>query len=138
MYKQNTCNYGTAILLSLILGVGVAILFAQGFITSIVTGLWIAFGIAAAILLTFTILVSVLCVKPFICFKKALQLFGKNVIIGSIGTLVTTLAALSITLIPAATVSLIFVFFAALFLTFTLVSLVQMLFFLICQDVCCH
>lgn len=138
MYKQSTCNYGSAVLLSIILGVGTAVLFSLGFLTGIANALWIAFGVSAGVLGLFLILTSVLSVSPFACFKKALRLFGGNVVIGSVGTLVTSLAALSVTLVVASTISAIVVFLVAAFFFFMLTSLVQMLFLLICQESCCH
>lgn len=138
MYKQNTCNYGTAILLSIIIGIGTAVLFSQGLILEIVTGLWIAFGISIATLLIFTVLLSLFSCNSFLCFKKAIKFSGKNIIIGSVGTVVTTLSALSVTLITSVTASVILVFFVAFFLTFMLVSLIQLLFFQICHETCCH
>ena len=68
----------TSVILGIILGIIVGILFASGFIPVITTGLWIAFGVAAFVLV---FILSALafsscsgaCAKLSECFRKNIE-----------------------------------------------------------------
>lgn len=109
----------SGIIWSIIGGIAAAVLFYLGYITSAVVGIWITFGIAAfsliyILLSTFLSSCSETCARFSHCLHRSL----KCLLIGSIGTIVVSIAALSISLTttaaPTIIVGLLVLFFILL------------------------
>lgn len=135
MCKQNSCSCGTSIIISVIIGIGVAVIFSLGFLTNAAIALFIAFGISAVALLTLLLLIPIAGSNISPALKKCMCIYGKSLIAGAVGTLVTTLAALSLELVASTALIIIF-FLIGTFLSFLIISIVQFLWCVINFDCC--
>lgn len=136
MYNRNsTSNCLAAILISAIVGVGVAVLFSLSFIANIIIGLWIVFSLGALIFTIYAIFMLFYSQGRFGCLRRAILAHSKCLIAGIVGTLLTTLVALSSTLVVTSPVSIIIIFLATLFFILMLITFIQMLFFSIFNDI---
>lgn len=110
--------------LALVFGAVVGILFAFGLIPGIVTAAWIAFGLA--VLLLIFLIAALLTVSDrsrILC--KCLR---KNIcclLIGIIGSIILTIIALSIVLIPTVTLIAAIVALAAFFFALMIIGLIS-------------
>lgn len=101
MKTDKKCACGCGIIgtvLGIIFGIIVASLFAAGSTPLIVTAIWIAFAVAGATLILLMIMLPIsacgTCMRLVICLKRSLTCL----LIGTIGTVVTSIAALAIVL----------------------------------------
>lgn len=122
LVKDCYCNV-LAVIAGIIFAVAAGILFSGGGFVGITIALWIAFGLAVL-----TLLILVYCIveaSDLRCsaLKEYLCVLGTPLLIGILGTLVTSLIALSITLTPAAISSVVLVALTAFFLAFMLIVL---------------
>ncbi len=126
--NNNGCVCGgcatTGTVLGIIFGIIVGALFAFGYTPLIVTGIWIVFGLAAAVLLYImgVILLSSCdsCCKLYYCLCRNI----KCLLVGAIGTLISTLAALSIVLLISVTAMVVLIAVGAFFFVFMITGLV--------------
>ncbi len=138
MCNQNSCGNVTTLVVSVIAGIGVAVLFSLGLIANAVVALWIAFGISIISLLALFALAPFSRADNLPHLQSCLCSHGKNLIAGTIGTLVTTLAALSITLAVTSTALIIIFFLVGLFLSLLIISIGQFFWCLTTQNCCKH
>lgn len=109
---------------SIIAGVAAGVLFYLGYITAVVTGVWIAFSIAAFSLVfisgsTLFSSCSEACARFAHCLRKNL----KCLLAGTLGTIIMSIIALSITLdvgsiVPTIIIALLVLFFVLLISAF--------------------
>ncbi len=136
MYNRNSYNNClSAILISAIVGIGIAVLFSLNYIANIIIGLWIVFSIGALIFTIYSIFMLFYSQGRFSCLRKAILAHSKCLLAGIVGTILSTLVALSSTLIATSTVSIIIIFLATLFFVLMLITFVQMLLFSIFTDI---
>ena len=107
------------IFISVIAGIAVGYLFSIGNVPNITTAVWIAFGIALAILF----------LAPVYRFAGrrgcyCAGLYSAPLIIGAAGTVILAIAALAITLSPASIAVAVLIGLGTLFFTFTLITFV--------------
>lgn len=130
--EKNSCICGngctaSGIILGIIVGVIVAVLFSLGFTPLIVTGIWIAFAIAGAslifLLAAFSFASGQRNPRLIYCLKKKFSCL----IFGTIGTILTSIAALSIVLEIAVISMVILIGALAFFFMFLIVALVSLL-----------
>ncbi len=117
------------ILISIVIGAIVGVLFAFGFIPFIVVSVWIAFGIAAVVLIL--LIAGLYLASAHSCspLSKCLCQNGICLMVGAIGTLITALAALSIVLTPGSILVAALIALGALFFALTILSLIS---FIVC------
>ena len=135
MCKQNSCNNAIAIILSVVIGLGISVLFGLSLIPNAIFALWIAFGLSILSLIALLFLIPLAGFNNFSSLKKCMCEYSKNLIVGTIGTLVTTIAALSLTLTVSTALIIIF-FLIGTFLSLLIISLTQFLWCLINSDCC--
>ncbi len=114
-----TKNCAISIILSVIIGIVIGGLFSTGTIISITTGIIVALIFAAIALLSLVITVSLVKGRNE---EKCLCNNGPCALIGAIGTIVTGIVGLSITL-TTAFASILLVGFIGFFFTLTLISI---------------
>ena len=138
MCRQNSCSNVTALVVSVIAGIGLAVIFSLGIIANVTVALWIAFGLSIVSLL------ALFAIAPFSgsdelpTLQRCFCAYSKGLIAGTIGTLVTTLAALSLTIAVTSTALIIIFFLIGLFLALLLISIVQFLWCLTSRNCCRH
>lgn len=113
-------------IVGIIVGVIIGIMFALGYTPLIVTGIWIAFSLASFVLIYIlgTLFVgscSGTCSLVMGCLRRNLGCL----LTGSIGTILTSLAALSIVLDIAVNSIVLLVGLGAFFFTFLIVAIVS-------------
>ncbi len=132
MKKNNDCcpcrggcgAVGTIV--GIIFGVIIAIFFSLGFTPLILTGVWVAFALGAAVLI-YVIITGLISSSNDIrsgsesCFCR----YAKCLLFGSVGTVLATLAALSITLDIAVTAIVILVGIGVFFFVFMISALIS-------------
>lgn len=113
--------------IDLVVSIGIGILagylFSIGDVPNIVISSWIAFAVSLASLL---ILPALIAVDPSSC-ENCKRNYSAGLVLGAAGTLVLSLAALSIQLNPAFLSVVILVGLGAAFFTFTLIALIAYL-----------
>ncbi|HKM21231.1 MAG TPA: hypothetical protein VJZ01_04240 [Lachnospiraceae bacterium] len=122
LVKDCYCNV-LGVIGGLIFAVAAGIIFSGGGLVGINVALWIILGLAV---LTLLILVYCLVEASDIrcsALKEYLCVLGTPILIGTLGTITTSLIALSITLTPAVISSVILVAIAAFFFAFMLIVL---------------
>ena len=123
--RRNTLSYDSGtlgVILSILFGVGVGLLFFNGFLPTITTGVILAAAVAGASLILFWI--SALCRKPYTDTDCACENFGL-LLTGAIGTLVSAFIIFSVTLVVTSTIFAILIGLAAFFFALTLVGIVS-------------
>ncbi len=113
-------------IVGIIVGVIIGIIFALGYTPLIVTGIWIAFSLAAFVLIyvlgaLFTGSCNGSCNSVMGCLRRNLGCL----LTGAVGTLLTSLAALSIVLDIAATPIILLIGLGAFFFTFLVVGIIS-------------
>lgn len=125
--RRNTLSYDSGTLgvfLSIIFGVGVGLLFFNGFLPTITTGVIISAAVAAIALILFW--VSVITRKPYTDNDCVCENFGL-LLTGAIGTLVSAFIIFSVTLVVTSPVFAILIGLAAFFFALTLAGIVSYL-----------
>ena len=132
MKKNNDCcpcRNGCGVvgtILGIIIGIIIAIFFSLGFTPLILTGVWIAFALGAAVL-TYVIITGLINSSNDIrsdsgsCFCR----YAKCLLFGSVGTVLAALAALSITLDIAVTAIVVLIGIGVFFFVFMISALVS-------------
>lgn len=123
MFCNNNCMF-FGIIISIIIGAVVGVLFALGLIPFIGTVAWIFFGISLLIL---TLYIWGLVIGVINCpnaITKCLDCNSIMLITGIIGTLITSIIAISISLIPALIVVIAIVAIMTFFFSIMIISLI--------------
>ncbi|MBR2734888.1 MAG: hypothetical protein IKE05_01690 [Clostridia bacterium] len=132
MKKNNDCcpcRNGCGVvgtILGIIIGIIIAIFFSLGFTPLILTGVWIAFALGAAVL-TYVIITGLINSSNDIrsdsgsCFCR----YAKCLLFGSVGTVLSALAALSITLDIAVTAIVVLIGIGVFFFVFMISALIS-------------
>lgn len=134
MFERTNCI--APIVLSIIVGVALAVVFSLGFIAQTAILLWVAFGLGIATLFTTIFILAMLTDDRGSPLGVCLRHYGGCVVSGAIGTIVSTLAGLAITLSTTGTVSIVIFFLVGAFLTLMLVSLTKFIFCTIRETYC--
>lgn len=132
MKKNNECcpcGGGCGVLgtiLGIIFGVIIAIFFSLGYTPLILTGIWVAFALGAAVLIYVMISGLINSSNEIMsmtgsCFCK----YAKCLLIGSIGTVLAALVAVSIVLDIAVTAIVVLIGIGAFFFVFMLSALIS-------------
>ena len=125
------------VILSIIFGAAIGVLFAFRYIPAIVVSAWIAFGLGVLTLILLTIGVFFAGISMPNVLSKCLCLNGTCLLVGSIGTIIMALAALSISLTPAFISIIVLVALGAFFFALMLISLIATISCIICKA-CTH
>lgn len=135
MCEKNPCI--KALILSILIGIGLAVVYSFGFIVQTAVLLWVSFGFATTVLFTILFILTMLTDERGSPMKKCLCRYGGCMLAGVFGTIVSAIAGLAITLVPTGAVSIVIFFLIGTFLTLTLVSLLQ---FICCtlREICCR
>lgn len=132
MKKNNDCcpcRGGCGVvgtILGIIFGIIIAIFFSLGFTPLILTGIWVAFALGAAVLI-YVIIAGLISSSNDIrsdssgCFCR----YAKCLLFGSAGTVLAALAALSITLDIAVTAIVILIGIGVFFFVFMVSALIS-------------
>lgn len=133
MKKNNElcpCRSGCGIIgsvLGIVIGIITAIFFALGYIPLILNGIWVALGIGGATLLyvliapLFILRISSTAGNFVSCFCK----YGRCLLIGAIGTVLSALAAVSITLDISVIAIIALIGTGTFFLVFAISALIE-------------
>lgn len=116
-----------ALVLGVLFGIIVAILFAFGLIPGITLAVWIAFGIGVLLLLVLTGLIAIAAKDRANALDKCLCKNGVCLLISALGTIISTIAALSISLVPYSLLIIALVFIAAAFFGVLVLSFIALL-----------
>ncbi len=134
MYSKAKCICLISALISAILGIIVGFVSFSTALAGVVTALWIAFGIAI-------LSIIILLIYPLIMNRRSLKCIcdtGTCLAIGAIGTLITSIIGLTITIVTGSLFSAIIIGLATFFLALTIFSILQLLLCLtdckICKD----
>lgn len=125
------------IIISILVGAAVGILFAFDLIPNIVTVMWIIFGIAAAALLFYVLGVILGAVTAPNALSRCLCSNNTCLLVGIIGTLVSAIVALSITLDFTLIAVITVVAIVAFFFTLMVIGIISLLSCITCR-VCSH
>ncbi|MBR0423364.1 MAG: hypothetical protein IJJ04_01815 [Clostridia bacterium] len=130
--EKNNCVCGngctaSGIILGIIFGVIIAVLFSLGFTPLIFTGIWIAFSIAGASLIYLLVALSSANRQNTPRLWHCLREKFSCLIFGTIGTILTSIAALSIALEVAVIALIVLIGALAFFFMFLIVALVSLL-----------
>ncbi len=118
------CSCGVAgTILGLIFGIIIAILFSLGFTPLILVGVWVAFSIGALVLTYLLITALVRSCNESCCASTCLCKYAGCMLIGSIGTILAALAAVSITLDIAVTSIVVLIGVGTFFFVFMISAL---------------
>lgn len=137
MCNQNSCNNNiVTLVISAIAGIGIAAIFSFGIISNITVALWIGFGLSALSLLTLYTILAFSRTNTTQHLNQCICSYGRNLIAGTIGTLVTTLATLSLTVDNSSTAFIIIFFLIGLFLSLLIISITQILWCFVTRNCC--
>lgn len=126
MYKRN-CTSFISILIGIISGIIVGYNVYLALIPEIVIGLWVGLGIGLGTLLILFLTSLFICGRKESCICEN----GNNLIISALGTIVTTIIGLSITIVPESIGIAILIGLATLFLIMTLLTIVKTIYCLV-------
>ncbi len=118
----STCCLG--LILGVIFGALVGVLFAFRYIPGIVTGLWIAFGIAVLALILLFAGAYLTEVNTTVSLSKCLYKHMRCLLTGIFGTILSTIVLLSSALTPSLIIFPILVSVAAMFFMLLIVELI--------------
>ena len=125
--RRNTLSYDSGTLgvfLSIVFGVGSGLLFFNGFLPTITTGVIISAAVAAIALILFW--VSVITRKPYTDNDCVCENFGL-LLTGAIGALVSAFIIFSVDFVAGSTIFAILIGLAAFFFALTLTGIVSYL-----------
>ena len=113
-------------ILGIIVGVIIGIIFSLGYTSLIATGIWIAFGLATFFLLYILgALLFGLCSGSCSIIVSCIRQNLGCLLTGIVGTILTTLAALSVSLDTASIAIILLVGLGAFFFTFLIVGIIS-------------
>lgn len=129
------CSLGcscAALVISAVFAAVVGVLFYFRYISFIVTAVWIAFGLGVLILILLFASLVYAATHPCWILPGCLCARGGCLLLGSVGTVVSALAALSIALSPRLIFDVILVSVGAFFTALMLLALIALLLCIIC------
>ncbi|MPN25107.1 hypothetical protein SDC9_172514 [bioreactor metagenome] len=134
--KFSACSC-LGVVISIIFGAVIGVLFAFDLIPFITTALWIVFGLGvlALIFLLIAVLVGAATGSP--ALSKCLCSNALCLLVGTIGTIVSSVIALSFVLEATSIFAAAIVAIVAFFLAFMLIGLIAMI-ACIASELCCH
>lgn len=135
MCKKHPCT--TALFLSVIVGVVLSILYSFCYIAQTAVLLWISFGLALTVLFTVTFILTTLTDERGSAVRRCLCPYGRCILSGVIGTIVSTMAGLAITLLTTGIVSIIIFFLVGAFFTLMITTFFQFI-FCVLRKICCE
>lgn len=142
MCNSSVCKC-VSIVVSAVIGIGVAVLFAFGLIPFIAEAVIAVLALAGAILITEIVLVAIsACSKDF-SLTKCLCQIGTLLLSATIGAIIASIVAvaaglsIALPITTAAIPAIILVFLIATFFVLTIISLICLV-RCILNDVCCH
>lgn len=125
-----SCGCGCiALFISAILGAVAGVLVYFNLLPAITTAVWIAFGLGVLGLIILVSALFLASTNPSHALTRCLCKRGICLLVGSIGTIVAALCALSIVLAPLSIATAILVSIAAFFLFLMIIALIS---FLVC------
>ena len=134
---DDNCSFnafsGLGIVISVMFGAIIAILFAFDFIPGIVTSTWIAFGLGVLSLVILVIGVFLAAVTGPNALSKCLSRNTTCFLIGIIGTIISSLAALSIVLDTTFISVIILVAIGAFFFSLMIIGLIALINCIVCK-----
>lgn len=119
------CNHnsiGTALLISIIAGIAAASLFSFNVLTNITIGIYVVLTISALTLFAILFLTANMQNTQCSCSKRSVLAYAKYIIYSSVGAILSSVSALTVTL---STASIIIIFLVATFFVLLLVSLIN-------------
>lgn len=135
--KCRNCNFTacscTGVLICILFGAAIGILFAYNFIPGIVTATWIAFamGVLTLIFLMATIVSTAL--NPSRALTRCLSKNTTCLLVGTFGTIISSLAALSIVLTPIFISIITLVAIGAFFFALSVIGIIAILSCIVCE-----
>ena len=132
--KKNDCGCIVSLLVGAVLGVIVGYISYATLIPGIVTALWIGFGIGIGALILLTLLALFVNGRQ----ERCICANGTCLAISAIGTIITTIIGLAITIVTGSVLVSALIGLATLFLTATLINLFNLLLCLINADCGCR
>lgn len=133
----NRCGFTACscigIIISIIFSVIIGLLFAFGFIPGIVISTWIAFGLSILTLIFLMLLVLTNAAKPSEALKKCLCNNTACLLTGIFGTIISSLAALSIVLTPEFISVIVLVAIGAFFFMLMIIGLIAIISCIVCN-----
>jgi hypothetical protein len=123
--------------ISTIFAAAIGILFFFNYIPSIVTAIWISFGLGVLSLILLFVGLLGASANPCRILSRCLCARGGCLLVGSIGTIVSALTALAIVLNPSWILTVILVAIGAFFTAMMLVALFSILMCFVCAQ-CGH
>lgn len=136
---KNECPSGCScagIVISLVVAIVVGVLFYFGYIPFIVTAAWIAFGLGVMTLILLFVSLAIASGHRRSVLRECLCRRAKCLLIGAVGSIVLSIALVSITVVTSILITIL-VALGAFFLTLILLSLAGLIGCMICE-LCCE
>ena len=121
------------IIISVILGALIGFLFASDYILFITTAIWIALGLGVLGLIFLLVLLAVAAANRLWPLPRSICDNADCLLFSSIGTIVSAIILLSITLVTTVIPIIIFVSIGAFFLSLTIIALAAFLGAVLCE-----
>lgn len=125
--QKNGCGCIVSLLVGTVLGIIVGYISYSTLIPGIVTVLWIGFGIGIGTLILLTLLALLVNGKQ----ERCICANGTCLALSAIGTIITTIIGLAITIVTGSVLVSALIGLATLFLTATLINILKLLICLI-------
>ena len=125
--QKNDCKCLLSLLVGAVLGIIVGYISYSTLIPGIVTALWIGFGIGIGSLILLTLLAILANCKQ----ERCICANGTCLAVSAIGTIITTIIGLAITIVTGSILISALIGLATLFLTATLINILKLLICLI-------
>lgn len=122
------CNHnsiGAALLISIIVGIAVSSLFSLNVLTNVTIGIYVVLVISTLTLFAILFLTANMQNIQCSCNKGLMFAYTKYIIYSSIGAILSSVSAVTITLNTTLTASIIIIFLVATFFVLLLVSLIN-------------
>ena len=132
--QKNDCKCLLSLLVGAVLGIIVGYISYSTLIPGIVTALWIGFGIGIGSLILLTLLAIFSNGKQ----ERCICANGTCLAVSAIGTIITTIIGLAITIVTGSILISALIGLATLFLTATLINILKLLICLIISNCYCR
>ena len=132
--KRDICGCLITLLIGIVFGIIVGYNAYITLIPGIVTAIWIAFGIGVGALVLLTLIAAKTCCKKEKCICRN----GKCIAIAAVGTIITSIIGLSITITAESVLIAILIGLGTLFLTMTILGLLNLVLCLVDENCECR
>lgn len=132
--KRDICGCLITLLIGIVFGIIVGYNAYITLIPGIVTAIWIAFGIGIGALVLLAIVALKACGKKEKCICKN----GKCIAIPAVGTIITSIIGLSITITTGSVLIAVLIGLGTLFLTMTILGLLNLVLCLVDENCECR